>query len=56
VIGWFFLKSISYLMSLILLIGSFCFDELYLHVVENISLAYAKFSCSLLCLIVDFLM
>jgi hypothetical protein len=35
-------------MSLILVIGSFCFDELCLHVVENISLTYAKFSCSLL--------
>jgi hypothetical protein len=28
-------------------IGSMCFDELCLHVVENISLTYAKFSCSL---------
>jgi len=28
-------------------ISSFCFDELYLHVGENISLTYAKFSCSL---------
>jgi hypothetical protein len=34
---------VSYLMSPIPL----CFDELYLHVIENISLTYAKFSCSL---------
>jgi len=34
-------------MFLIHFIGSFCFDELYLHVIENISLTYAKFSCSL---------
>jgi hypothetical protein len=34
-------------MSLTLFIGSLCFDKLYLHVVENISLTYAKFSCSL---------
>jgi hypothetical protein len=47
VAGWFFLKSVSCLMSHILLIGSFFFDELYLYVVENISLTYTKFSCSL---------
>jgi len=44
---FFFSFFVSYLMFLILFIGSFCFDELYLHVVENISLTYAKFSCSL---------
>jgi hypothetical protein len=28
-------------------ISSLCVDELFLHMVENISLTYAKFSCSL---------
>jgi hypothetical protein len=27
--------------------SSLCIDELFLHMVENISLTYAKFSCSL---------
>jgi hypothetical protein len=34
-------------MYLFWFISSLCFDELFLHVVENISLIYAKFSCSL---------
>jgi hypothetical protein len=34
-------------MYLFWFISSLCFDELFLHVVENISLTYAKFSCSL---------
>jgi len=39
------LSAISCL--LFLFISSFCFDELCLHVVENISLTYAKFFCLL---------
>jgi hypothetical protein len=34
-------------MYLFWFISSLCFDELFLHVVENISLTYAKFCCSL---------
>jgi hypothetical protein len=41
--GEFFLRCVSYLMYLF---GSLCLDELFLHVVENISLTYARFSCS----------
>jgi spore coat protein CotF len=33
-------------MCLFWFISSLFFDELFLHVVENISLTYAKFSCS----------
>jgi hypothetical protein len=29
------------------IISSLCIDELFLHMVENISLTYAKVSCSL---------
>jgi hypothetical protein len=34
-------------MYFIWVISSLCITELYLHMVENISLTYAKFSCSL---------
>jgi hypothetical protein len=47
VAGQFFQRFVSYLMYLFWFISSLCFDELFLHVVENISLIYAKFSCSL---------
>jgi hypothetical protein len=47
VAGRFFQRFVNYLMYLFWFISSFCFDELFLHVVENISLTYAKFSCSL---------
>jgi hypothetical protein len=33
-------------MYLFWFISSLCLDELFLHVVENISLTYARFSCS----------
>jgi len=47
-VAWrFFQRFVSYLMYLFWFISSFCFDEFFLHVVENISLTYAKFSYSL---------
>jgi hypothetical protein len=43
-----FLRYVSYLMYFIWALSSLCVDELFLHMVENISLTYAKFSCSLI--------
>jgi hypothetical protein len=45
VVGWFFFCQLSFVSYSFY--SLFCFDELYLHVVENISLTYAKFSYSL---------
>jgi hypothetical protein len=45
--GQFFQRFVSYLRYLSWFTSSLCFNELFLHVVENISLTYAKFSCSL---------
>jgi hypothetical protein len=47
VAGQFFQRFVNYLMYRFWFISSLCFDELFLHVVENISLTYAKFTCSL---------
>jgi hypothetical protein len=44
---WFLLRYVSYLMYFIWVISSLCIDELFLHMVEIISLTYIKFSCSL---------
>jgi hypothetical protein len=46
VAGQFFQRFVSYLMYIFWFISSLCFDKLFLHVVENTSLTYAKFSCS----------
>jgi hypothetical protein len=44
--GQFFQRFVIYLMYLFWFISSLCFNELFLHVVENISLTYTKFFCS----------
>jgi len=46
VAGQFFQMFVSYLMYFFWFISLLCFDELFLHVVENISLTHSKFSCS----------
>jgi len=47
VAGQFLQRYVSYLMFFFWVISSLYIDELFLHMVENISLTYAKFSCSL---------
>jgi hypothetical protein len=39
--------QLSHVLLFFLVISSLCIGELFLHIVENISLTYAKFSCSL---------
>jgi hypothetical protein len=46
VAGQFLQRCVSYLMYSFW-VCALCFNDLFLHVVENISLTYAKFSCSL---------
>jgi hypothetical protein len=47
VAGWSRLRYVSYLMYFLWVTSSLWINELFLHMVENISLTYAKFSCSL---------
>jgi hypothetical protein len=47
VAGRSLLRYVSSLMYFTWIISSLCIDELFLHMVENISLTYAKVSCSL---------
>jgi hypothetical protein len=47
VAGWSFLRYVSSLMHFTWIISSLCMDELFLHMVENTNLTYAKVSCSL---------
>jgi hypothetical protein len=47
VAGWSILRYVSSLMHFTWFISSLCMDELFLHMVENTNLTYAKVSCSL---------
>jgi hypothetical protein len=47
VAGWSFLRYVSSLMHFTWFISSLCMDELFVHMVENTNLTYAKVSCSL---------
>jgi hypothetical protein len=48
VAGWSLLRYVSSLMYFTWIISLLCIDELFLHMVENISLTYAKFPAHLL--------
>jgi hypothetical protein len=47
VADWSLLRYVSVLMYFTWIISSLCIEELFLHMVENISLTYAKVSYSL---------